>query len=213
MLILENISCAYNDRPVFGGLNLQINRGASLLVVGGNGTGKTSFLKIVSGVADPRAGRVMWDNFPLMSAIKNQEVYVNFIGHELAVKGELTVKQNLEFWAALSGNSKLINYTLDLFGLKKYARTPVSELSKGWQKKVALSRLILCDGDVWVLDEPFSNLDADASQILAQIIIDKTKSGGITIASAHGEILVDFDEKLDISAFSQNYSNLPEEGL
>ena len=201
MLILDNVSCVYNNKSIFAGINLQINCGASLLVVGGNGTGKTSLLKIMSSIIAPCTGQVLWNNRPLSAEIAGAHVYVNFIGHELALKQDLTVRQNLEFWANLSGNPKLIAYTLDLLELKQYAKTPVFELSKGWQKKVALARLIICDGDVWVLDEPFSNLDHNASQILAQIILDKTKSGGITIASNHGEVLIDFDEKIDISAF------------
>jgi heme exporter protein A len=203
MLIFEDLSCAYNNKLIFANLSATIAPSNSVLLTGGNGSGKTSLLQIIAGLQSPHSGRVTWnDAEDVRDAVLSGDMTVNYIGHELAVKEELTVLENIFYWAELAGDVKYVRYAIDYFGLKKYAKTPCSQLSRGWQKKVALARLIVCGGDLWLLDEAFSNLDEETSEQLAALIRNKCENGGIAIVSSHRNISVDFNYKINISDFT-----------
>ena len=209
MLIFDELACAYNGKVVFSNLSATVPEGNSVLLTGANGSGKTSLLKIIGGLQKPYSGVVTWNDYNnVREAVVYGEIDINFIGHDLAIKEELTVLENITYWAELAGQPKYIKYALEYFGLKKYARTPCSELSKGWQKKVALSRLITCGGDMWLLDEPFSNLDVESRLLVEDLITNMTASGGIAVVSAHSNISVDFNYKINISDFS---NSIPEQ--
>jgi heme exporter protein A len=203
MLIFEELACAYNSKVIFANLSAAIQPSSSILLTGANGSGKTSLLKMVAGLQEPWAGRVSWGDYDsVRDAVMHGEIAVNYLGHDLAVKEDLTVLENVYYWAELGGELKYVRYAIDYFGLKKYVRTPCSQLSKGWQKKVALTRLITCGGDLWLLDEPFSNLDEETSEQLALLIKGKCENGGIAVVSTHRNISVDFTYKINISDFS-----------
>ena len=203
MLIFEDLACAYNSKVIFTGLSATIQPSSSILLTGANGSGKTSLLKMVAGLQEPWSGRVTWGDYnSVRDAVMSGKITVNYLGHDLAVKEDLTVMENVYYWAELAGDVKYARYAIDYFGLKKYAKTPCSQLSKGWQKKVALTRLITCGGDLWLLDEPFSNLDEETRGLLVELIKGKCENGGIAIISTHSNISVDFTYKINISDFS-----------
>lgn len=205
MLIFDELACAYNGKVIFSNLSASIPEGSSVLLTGANGSGKTSLLKIIGGLQQPYAGNVAWNDYEnVRDAVLHNEINVNFVGHDMAIKEELTVLENVVYWAELAGEPRYIKYALEYFGLKKYARTPCSELSKGWQKKVALARLITGGGDLWLLDEPFSNLDVESRLLVEDLITNMTEAGGIAVVSAHSNISVDFNYKINISDFSLN---------
>ncbi len=203
MLIFEDLACAYNSKVIFAGLSANIEPSNSILLTGANGSGKTSLLRMIAGLQEPWTGNVAWGDYETVrEAVMAGELTVNYLGHDLAVKEDLTVLENVFYWAELAGEAKYARYAIDYFGLKKYAKTPCSQLSKGWQKKVALTRLITCGGDLWLLDEPFSNLDNETSDQLSQLIKGKCENGGIAVISTHRNISVDFTYKINISDFS-----------
>ncbi len=203
MLIFQELACAYNSKVIFSGLSATIQPSSSILLTGANGSGKTSLLRVVAGLQEPYAGGVGWgDHETMRDAIMSGDLTINYFGHDLGVKEELTVLENIYYWAELAGDIKYVRYAIDYFGLKKYARTPCHQLSQGWQKKVALAKLITCEGDLWLLDEPFSNLDEETSQQLAELIKNKCENGGIAVISTHRNISVDFTYKINISDFS-----------
>ena len=203
MLIFEDLACAYNSKVIFANLSATIQPSSSVLLTGANGSGKTSLLRMVAGLQEPWTGNIAWgEHETVRDAVMAGDLTVNYLGHDLGVKEELTVLENIYYWAELAGDVKYVRYAIDYFGLKKYARTPCQQLSKGWQKKVALAKFITCEGDLWLLDEPFSNLDNETSEQLAELIKGKCENGGIAIISTHRNISVDFTYKINISDFS-----------
>ena len=220
MLIFEDLACAYNSKLIFADLSATIKPSNSVLLTGSNGSGKTSLLRIVAGLQNPYSGRVTWgEHDSIRDAVLYGDLNVSYIGHDLAIKEELTVLENVFYWAELAGDVKYVRYAIDYFGLKKYAKTYCSDLSKGWQKKVALTKLITCSGDLWLLDEAFSNLDEETSNQLAQLIQNKCENGGIAIISSHRNISVDFSYKINISDFAptsqvvENFTNFQQDWL
>lgn len=207
MLISKSVTCAYNNRVVFEEVNINLGQGALVILHGPNGSGKTSFLKILAGINTPLAGEILWNDRPIVDAIQDDELRINYLGHAYAVKAELTVLENIEFWAELAGNPAKIPAALAAFELDAVKDTPCSELSSGWQKRVALARLVCCPANVWLLDEPYNNLDTKISGMLDKLIVDYAKAGGIVMLSSHTLVPIEKADKLNIAAFAP--SGLP----
>lgn len=202
MLVCNNVNCHYGSRHVFEGLSFNVGAGSLVVLHGHNGTGKTSFLHMLAGLKRPAVGEINWNEKPITAAIRDNDIELTFIGHESMVKPELTVMENLNFWADLGGDKKSIPFALKKFGLEQYADTKCGELSKGWQKRVGLARLIFCPADLWVLDEPYNNLDHEVSKLLDSLLAEKISAGGIIILSSHMYVPIESAIKLNISDFA-----------
>lgn len=201
MLNIKDVACAYSGHKVFEDVNITLDRGALVILHGPNGSGKTSFLQILASIRAPQQGEVLWDGVPINDAIKSGDVVVEYLGHQYAVKPELTVYENLSFWAKLNGDEAKIPEALTAFGLGDYADTLCANLSNGWRKKVAMARLICCYADIWVLDEPYNNLDVKSSEAFDEMLSEKAKAGGIIMLSSHTMVPIEFAEKLNIANY------------
>ena len=108
-----------------------------------------------------------------------------YIGHENALIDGMTVEDNLLFWARMNNMELGLEATIHCFGLQKYLDMPVYMLSQGWQKKVSLARLLLSQAKIWLLDEPFANLDKNSVENLVNVILARCKQGGIAVVTSH----------------------------
>lgn len=208
MLVSKNVTCQYNNRIVFEEVNINLGEGALVILHGPNGSGKTSFMKILAGINTPWEGEILWNDRPIVEAIQDDELRINYLGHSYAVKPELTVLENIEFWAELAGNPAKIEEALIVFDLKGVESTVCSDLSSGWLKRVALARLICCPANVWLLDEPYNNLDTKISGMLDKLIVDYAKAGGIVMLSSHTLVPIEKADKLNIAAFAPSTKKL-----
>lgn len=184
MFSCENIRCTRGGRVVFDQLGFCLGEGALLLLKGPNGSGKTSLIKILSGLLTPDAGELLWDGKP----IKDNDGFkreLMLIGHKSGVKLEATVEENLAFWASLYGTELLIPAAMKFYDLTKFSDLPAGQLSSGWQRRVALARLILVPCKLWLLDEPTNFLDEEAVMLTASLIEARVQQGGIVIAASH----------------------------
>ena len=202
MLVCNNLGYNFGSRHIFAGVSFTLGKGALLVLHGPNGAGKTSLLHILAGIKSANNGQVAWNEQPIAESIRNGEVLINYVGHEKVIKPDLTVLENIEFLARLFGDLSKVEEAIEVFGLRKYLKTKCSELSRGWQKRVLLSKLIFAPSDIWVLDEPYNNLDSSVCTVLDGLIANKCKEGGIVIASSHTVIPIDFAVKLNIAEFA-----------
>lgn len=202
MLLTKNVTCSYNNRVVFENVNVNLGQGALVILHGPNGSGKTSFLKILAGVNNPWEGEVLWDDMPIAEAVQNDYMRINYLGHAYAVKPELSVYENIEFWAELAGNPAKIEDAMKVFDLLGSEDILCADLSDGWKKRVALARLVCCPANVWLLDEPYNNLDVKSSEKLDKLIVDYAKAGGIVMLSSHTLVPIEKADKLNIAAFA-----------
>ena len=202
MLTCAEVDCDYGSRRIFSGVGFAAPEATLIVLHGHNGTGKTSLLHMLAGLKLPSNGLISWKGEEISRAIKNHNLDVTFIGHESMVKPELTVMENINFWARLGGDKKSLGFALEKFGLEKYVDTKCGELSKGWQKRVVLSRLVFCQADLWVLDEPYNNLDHEVSKLLDTLIAEKISVGGIVILSSHMYVPIESAIKLNISDYA-----------
>jgi heme exporter protein A len=181
-LIVENLACTRSGRALFQGLSFTLAQGEALRIVGPNGSGKTSLLRLIAGLLTPAHGYVV-----LQGAEVGAEEAAHLVGHQDAMKGALTVEENLEFWrAVLGGGGIAVEAALSALGLSALARFPARVLSAGQRRRLALARLLVARRRLWLLDEPASGLDADGQQTLSRMIAEHLVKGGIVAVAAHG---------------------------
>ncbi len=184
MLICEDIACVRGDKPLFKHLGFCLQGGALLLLKGPNGSGKTTLLRLLCGLLAADEGRVLWNGEPILDNERFRRDLM-MIGHKSAVKLDCTVEENLAFWARLYNTELLIPAALKYFDLGRYKDVPATQLSAGWQRRVALARLILSPCPLWLLDEPTNFLDDEAVMLTASLIESRVQQGGIVVAASH----------------------------
>lgn len=186
MLSFDKITCERGGNVVFRHLAANIEAGSILALKGANGSGKTTLLKALAGIIPISEGKILWNGQNIKENYEEFQADIEFIGHKDAIDDYLTVEENLEFWAEIEGNPELVLPAALFFGLENFAETPAHMLSAGWRRKLALSRLLLSGAMVWLLDEPFTNLDDDGAARVKNLIETRAETGGVVIFTSHG---------------------------
>lgn len=175
-----------NEMAVFGPLDFHVDAGEALLVQGDNGAGKTTLLRLLAGLLHLDSGRIEIDGRPARRAERSR--YIAYLGHLPGLKAELTTLQNLHFLCALQGRRarQMPGGALAIAGLAGYEDTPVRQLSAGQCKRLALARLWLSPAPLWLLDEPYANLDLAGIGLVNRMISAHLRAGGGALVTTHG---------------------------
>jgi len=186
LLAARGLSFARNEEPVFGPLDFAVNAGEALLVQGGNGSGKTTLLRVLAGLLRADSGRVLIEGHPAVPDLRARAVA--YLGHLPALKGELSVLENLEFLCGLHGRreGQAIGPALEVVGMSGYEDAPARQLSAGQKKRVTLARMWLSPAPLWLLDEPYANLDLEGINLVNRMISAHLRDGGATLVTTHG---------------------------
>ncbi len=193
MLMAQGLACLRGDRLLFKNVGFELSAGGLMYVLGENGSGKSSLLRLLCGLLTPEEGTVFWHG----QAIKqNAEIYqsnLTYIGHLNGLKDDLTALENLQISARLAGNEvnqeEALN-SLAAIGIARCANLPVGVLSQGQKRRVALARLWLSRSKLWVLDEPFAALDTASVEVLAARLSEHMSNGGMTIITTHQDVVI-----------------------
>jgi heme exporter protein A len=188
MLSVESLSCVRGERPLFTGLTFTLGAGEWAHVRGTNGAGKTSFLRILAGLAQPEAGDIHWNGASVLGAAEHWRQDMLYLGHHPAVKEELTALENLQIAARLDGRELSYDEALAAlarFGLAGREDLPVRVLSAGQKRRVLLARTLTRQARIWILDEPFTALDAKAVDMLSGLVAGHLEAGGIAVITSH----------------------------
>ena len=192
MLEAVDLQCVRGERTLFSGLDFSLERGALLRVAGANGSGKTSLLRIVCGLTPPAHGEVRWEGANIRALKEDYARQIVYIGHANALKDDLTARENLTIGSQLAGldaSPKSAEDALEQFGVRHCAPLPARVLSQGQRRRVALARLALSSAvPLWVLDEPFTALDAKAVEDLQSLISAHVGRGGSVLLTTHQEV-------------------------
>ena len=174
-----------NDDCIFSEISFDLSEGQHLLISGANGTGKTSLLRVICGLTIPTGGTILWNQLATNNINCRYYEHLAYLGHKNALIPELTARENLEY--TFEGN-RSINRTssvLEAFGLNKYLDQYAEKLSNGQIRKIALSRILLSEKTLWILDEPVANLDTSGTQFLLAEIQAHLDQGGMLITTSN----------------------------
>ncbi|HEX7323857.1 MAG TPA: heme ABC exporter ATP-binding protein CcmA [Rhodanobacteraceae bacterium] len=187
-LAATGLAFARNDEPVFGPLDFSIGRGETVLVEGDNGSGKTTLLRVLAGMLQATAGSVRYHGQPASRDSRNGHVL--WLGHRSGMHPALTPRENLAFLAGLYGTraDATPESAMAGVGIGGWLDEPLRTLSAGQKKRVALARLLLLPGDVWLLDEPYANLDRRGIDLVNALIAEHCKQGGSALVTSHGAV-------------------------
>ncbi|MCU0896278.1 MAG: cytochrome c biogenesis heme-transporting ATPase CcmA [Burkholderiales bacterium] len=192
MLEAVNLECVRGERRLFRDVGFALAEGTLLEVVGPNGSGKTSLLRMVCGLLAPAAGEILWRGQSIRKLAEEYRGQLTYLGHHNAIKDDLSGVENLLFSETMAGGEatqKSARDALGRFGLKGFEDLPTRVLSQGQKRRVALARLAFrARCRLWVLDEPFVALDVKAVRMVADLIANQADSGGIVLLTTHQEV-------------------------
>jgi heme exporter protein A len=194
-LLGSDLACFRGGRQVFSGLSFAVEAGEALVVLGPNGVGKSSLLRLVAGLVARAGGALRLEGGDPELTIAEQ---AHYLGHQDALKPSLTVEENLSFWSRYLGSGEgtraplaqapLAQAALAAVGLDGIAELPAAYLSAGQRRRLSVARLIAVKRPIWLLDEPTSALDTSAQADLAGFMGQHLAGGGLIVAAAHGPI-------------------------
>lgn len=188
----HGVTCVRGGREVFAGLDFGAGSGEAVAVVGRNGSGKTSLLRLIAGLLVPAGGKIALEGGDAELTLPEQ---CHYLGHRDALKPALSVAENLTFWADfLGGESFDAAVSLATVGLDHAAHLPAAFLSAGQRRRLSLARLLTIRRPVWLLDEPTTALDVAGQDMFGGVMREHLARGGLIIAATHAPLGIDARE-------------------
>ncbi|MCJ0824962.1 heme ABC exporter ATP-binding protein CcmA [Luteimonas sp. 50] len=186
LLAVRGLAFARNEQPVFGPLDFDVDAGEALLVQGDNGAGKTTLLRVLAGLLRADAGTIVIDGQPARASLRARAI--SYLGHLPALKADLTALENLQFLCGLHGRRRgqRPDDAFGIVGLGGHQDTLLRQLSAGQKKRLSLARLWLAPAPLWLLDEPYANLDLEGINLVNRMVQAHLRDGGAALLTTHG---------------------------
>lgn len=190
MLSARQLFCERGERVLFQQLDFELREGQVLQVQGSNGSGKTTLMRILCGLNDSYQGAVYWYGEEIEKQTDSFFASLLYIGHRVGVSKVLTPLENLRWSCGLKQqvNDKILSAALAEVGLRGFEDFPCYTLSAGQQQRVSLARLVVIRARLWVLDEPFTTLDARGVKQLEALVQAQASSGGAVMITTHHKL-------------------------
>ncbi len=178
------------DRHVLKGVSATLASRELLHVSGRNGTGKTTLLRVVCGLLRPEQGSVSWQGKPITGARAEYQAVMAYASHEPALKADLTALENLHFTVGLKRRTtrEELRAALERTEVAACADLPARVLSAGQRRRVAMARVLAMQATLWILDEPYTNLDAAGTQLMSELLQSHVRGGGSAVVVAHHDL-------------------------
>ncbi|HEU0225101.1 MAG TPA: cytochrome c biogenesis heme-transporting ATPase CcmA [Steroidobacteraceae bacterium] len=175
------------ERHVLRGLSVEAASGDCVHLAGPNGSGKTTLLRVLAGLLTPEEGGVSWRGQPIAADRDGYAATISYLGHSDGLKPDFTACENLAFECGLRRRLEAgdIDRVLAQVGLAGAREQAARSLSAGQRRRLAMARVILSRASIWLLDEPFTNLDADGVQMLAGVVAGHLDAGGAALIASH----------------------------
>lgn len=188
----HGLRCVRGGREVFAGLDFAAGSGEAVAVMGRNGSGKTSLLRLIAGLLVPAGGTIALDGGDAELTLPEQ---CHYLGHRDALKPALSVAENLAFWADFLGGERVdFAESLAAVGLAHATDLPAGFLSAGQRRRLSLARLLTVRRPVWLLDEPTNALDVAGQDMFSGLMRQHLAAGGMIIAATHAPLGIDSRE-------------------
>ncbi|PWK49973.1 cytochrome c biogenesis heme-transporting ATPase CcmA [Pleionea mediterranea] len=191
----KNLALIRGERLLFKGCCFSVSNGQVLQIQGPNGAGKTSLLRVICGLLESDSGELVWSLEKKIADFASFYQKLIYLGHQLGIKPQLTVSENIAFYYALRDASdnntpkqqsnSLFQQAIQRVGLSGYEDELAAHLSQGQKRRVSLARLMTEKASIWILDEPFVALDTQGQAWLSRLIEQHTENGGAVIFTSH----------------------------
>ena len=188
MIEVRNVIKRFGSKTILRGLNFDVQPGEFVALLGPNGSGKTTFLRILASLSQASMGHVRVAGFELPRQSAEVRARLGVVSHLPLLYGDLTAEGNLRFYGRLYGVAGLdrrITEVLEMTGLAARRRDLVRTFSRGMQQRLAIGRAILHDPEVMLFDEPYTGLDQDASLMLDQLLRKVAAQGRTVVMTSH----------------------------
>jgi len=189
-LRVEDVHVWRGERHVLKGVSAALRPRQLLHISGPNGTGKTTLLRVICGLLRPEQGVVAWRG-QWISSIRNEyQATLAYASHEPALKGDLTALENLRFAVGLKRRVTDLELrgSLERTGAAACADLPARVLSAGQRRRVAMARVLAMNASLWLLDEPYTNLDAAGALQITGLLQSHVDQGGMGLVVAHQDL-------------------------
>ena len=192
LLLGTDLSLLRGERCLFEGLSFALSAGELMLVQGANGSGKTSLLRSIAGLISLESGHISWQGVPTDQDRQSFNAEVVWMAHGVGFNRDLTLIENLRFETGLRAATLAgIDSVLKRLGLSQLTNLPLRCLSAGQQRRVALARMLISDARLWLMDEPFTNLDAGGQALVIELISAQLAKNGVCVLAAHQDVEID----------------------
>lgn len=194
VLSVHGLACARGDRTLFTGMDFELAGGELLMVQGGNGQGKTSLLRLLTGLSGPVAGEVRWRGEAIAKSREAFHRDMAYLAHANGIKEDLTPLENLRFQAGLAGrgfDADAAEQALRKLGLARCLDLPARMLSFGQRRRVALAGLLIAGALLWIMDEPLTGLDVHGVALVESLLREHLQRGGMVVMTTHQALTLD----------------------
>ena len=184
----EDIRKTFGHFTALAGVTLTVERGEFLALFGRNGAGKTTFLKVAATLVRHTHGKLRVEGIDISEEPEKARRHIGFLSHNTYLYRDLNPVENLRFFARLYGlkdPETRIEILLDRVGLRRRASDPVRAFSRGLHQRLGIARVVLHDPSLILLDEPYTGLDANAVEILNELLDEASRAGKTIILTTH----------------------------
>ena len=186
ILKVKNINCQRSGEVVLQGLNFEVEAGKNVEIIGSNGSGKTTILRLLLGFINDYDGDIYWNDSEEPSKLQEKDIYCFYQGHQIGIKPLLTVYENLKFSSSgFNSSEEEITSVANKVGIKTFLNRQSASLSAGQKRRIAIGRWLLKDFNLYLIDEPFTALDDEGVELIKGVVTELNNRGASFLITGH----------------------------
>ena len=186
ILKVKNLNCQRSGKVVLQGLNFEVEAGKNVEIIGSNGSGKTTILRLLLGFINDYDGDIYWDDSEVPSKLQEKDIHCFYQGHQIGIKPLLTVYENLKFSSSgFNSSEEEIISVANKVGIKTFLNRQSASLSAGQKRRIAIGRWLLKDFNLYLIDEPFTTLDDEGVELIKGVVTELNNRGASFLITGH----------------------------